>query len=161
MSAVLPGLAFASLQSGATPPSTSALETRNAAEFPVELRGAWFPLTPDGREGCRAHRRHPRPRDELDWGAIVSAIMISRASAHHVSDYGEGNFYHLVDITPTAPHTWKLRSRLGIDGEPHPDKPLTVSQLRVARRELRWVDDDWKQPETAPTYFKCSTTVAH
>lgn len=125
------------------------------ATFPPELRGAWFPDDAAGRAGCAAHRHRATPRDELDWGRIVGAIMIGADRAHHVSDYGEGDVDRPLSVVPTGRGRWRLTSRVGIDGEPDPGEPPTVHELRLANGRLQWrtVGD---AADARPTYVFCS-----
>lgn len=130
-----------------------------AVQYPGELRGAWFADDAEGRAGCAAHRRRPTPRDERDWGRIVGAIMIGGDVAHHVSDYGEGAFYMPTSVVPPGPGRWRIESRVGIDGEPDPQEPPTVTELRLEHGRLHWRDAGEAEP-ARPVHVLCQRRIA-
>ncbi|TCZ86024.1 hypothetical protein [Lysobacter sp. N42] len=129
-----------------------------AVVYPPELRGAWFTDDAEGRAGCAAHRRRPTPRNEHDWGRIVGAIMIGGDVAHHVSDYGEGAFYIPTSVVPLGAGWWRIESRVGIDGEPDPQEPPTVSELRLEQGRLQWRDAG-ESGHARPRLVLCSRRI--
>lgn len=152
-------LATASLAIGAERTSTAGRPSARAGAapvLPVALRGAWFPATAEGRRDCASYLGHRTSNGDRTWDPLIGTVLIGPRLAHHVSEYGEGNFYEPVSIQPAGAGRWRLRSRLGIDTYGDPQAEIVESNVQLASGRLRWEHGDG---DVAGPYVRCTTLL--
>lgn len=144
---------------GVVPAAAASAPYSGIETLPAALQGTWFPDDGDGRRACALHRQaRSAPTDDA-WHVLVGAIVIAPQGAHHVSDYGEGNFHGVMQVRASAPGVWRLRSRLGIDGYPMPGDEVVESQLQLEARRLHWQDAGEPVDSARGPFFRCTTTL--
>lgn len=125
--------------------------------LPEAVLGVWHPDTREGRDACRRYLATPEDSDEVVW-ALFGAVIVRPALLHHVSDMGEGNFVEVDEARQAGPTSWRVRGRLGIDGEAEPGATVVdaLLTLRGSTLELReTIDGDAQHGR----YARCAAAL--
>lgn len=130
------------------------------ASMPAELIGMWSDDTEEGRAQCADYRKNPMP-DADGYDPLVGAVLIRKGMIHSYSDYGEGNFYRILRVSPSGAKSWRVSSRLYLDTmpsegpvQPGEDEPIeTTDTLTLKGGMLVWESSD----ADSRTLFRCGS----
>lgn len=129
--------------------------------LPAAMLGMWYQDNAEGRASCAAYRALPsdlklKPgEDPVEaWYTMLGAMVVTPRLLHDYAEYGEGNFYNLVEASPTGNNAWTLQVRVGIDGPAEEEQPSETVRVRLegSRMHLTWPDGPRKHSETS---FRC------
>lgn len=135
-----------------------AVATAQQARMPAELIGIWSNDDEEGRAQCADYRKDPFARDD-GYDPLVGAVVIRKGLIHSYSEYGEGNFYKVEQVSPSGAKRWRIRSRLYLDTRP-PDRPVRSgddeSTPVTDTLTLEGATLSWEAPEEETrTLFRC------
>jgi hypothetical protein len=98
---------------------TSKPESERAAAVPNPLRGVWHQDSAEGRASCRTYLAVDAANIErTGQDPMVGALVISRRVVHVYSEYGEGNFFLIVNADQEKEGVWTLSAQLFLDSFP-------------------------------------------
>jgi hypothetical protein len=125
--------------------------------MPKKLRGIWSDNNADGKSQCERYRLATRrgrtdEDDELS-NSLVGSLVITRHMIHAYSDYGEGNFYAIKQVSRMQGDKWNVTAQLGIDFLPYDEvaEDMVALELHLSSGLLYWKDED-----VSSRYFRCS-----
>lgn len=126
-----------------------ALAFAQRAQMPGDLTGVWSDNNEHGKTQCTAWRKNPRERAD-GYDPLVGAVIIRKGLIHSYSEYGEGNFYKVTQVTPAGSQRWRVRSQLYIDTMPSDDPPApgeeaplqVTDTMTLKAGTLTWESDD-------------------
>ena len=125
---ILARLACLTLACSVLPGGPAGADERGA--LPAALHGIWQPDTDTGREACRRYLAAAPGSDEAMW-ALRGGLIVRPALLHHVSDMGEGDFVEIETVEASGYAAWRVRGRLGIDGEAAADAPIVQADISL------------------------------
>jgi len=98
--------------------------------LPAAVHGIWQLDTDTGRDACRRYLAATLGSDEAMW-AVTGGLVINPTLLHHLSDMGEGDFVEIETVEASGSATWRIRGRLGIDGDAAADAPLVQADISL------------------------------
>jgi hypothetical protein len=117
------------------------------AQMPKAIQGTWYPNNSEGKKQCAAYRQQQNVNNK------ILALVISPTDAKSFAEYGEYTGYELQKVNTLSRQSWKLATKLLIEGDAPEERKIINMWAKLERGQLYW--NDRPTGGSDRRYFKC------
>ena len=115
--------------------------------MPKAIQGTWYPNSSEGKKQCAAYRQKQNINNR------ISALVITSADAKSFAEYGEYTGYKLQKVSGLSKQSWKLSTKLVIEGDEAKDMKIFDIWAKLERGQLYWSNRPTGDRESI--YLRC------
>jgi hypothetical protein len=127
--------------------ATPAIAKIGIPQMPKAIQGTWYPNSSEGKKQCAAYRQQQNVTNR------ISALVITPEDAKSFAEYGEYTGYKLQKVTSLSRQSWKLSTKLLIEGDEAENRKIINIWAKLEHGQLYWGDRPGNRSDIR--YFKC------